>query len=306
MPTLARSLRLHLIDLFDTLSGHVVAGLLRVLRLTNRKAMANLLGVTLRRVGPWLPEHKIGRANLKAAFPEKTDAEIERILDGVWDNLGRVAAEFAHLDRIKTYDPAVAGPSDIEYGPETLERFHQLRLDGKPALLFTAHLANWELTAQVAHTYGLNMIVVYRRPNLGQVADAVMRIRSNSMGELLPTSLSAPVTLARKLAEGRHVGMLVDQYSTRGVDVKFFGRQTKANALIARLARQIECPIHGARIVRLPGDGFYGEITEAIEPVRDAEGKIDVVDTMQVITNVVEGWVRERPEQWLWLHRRWR
>jgi KDO2-lipid IV(A) lauroyltransferase len=72
------------------------------------------------------------------------------------------------------------------------------------------------------------------------------------------------------------------------------------------LARQIDCPIHGTRMIRLPEGKFRGEITEAIAPVRDAGGRIDVQGTMQAITSVVEAWVREHPEQWLWLHRRWR
>jgi KDO2-lipid IV(A) lauroyltransferase len=72
------------------------------------------------------------------------------------------------------------------------------------------------------------------------------------------------------------------------------------------LARQVDCPIHGTRTIRLPDGRFRGELTEAVETVRDAAGAIDVAGTMQVITSVVEGWVREHPEQWLWLHRRWR
>jgi Kdo2-lipid IVA lauroyltransferase/acyltransferase len=104
-----------------------------------------------------------------------------------------------------------------------------------------------------------------------------------------------------------HVGMLVDQHFTKGVDVTFFGRACKANPLIALLARQIECPIHGLRVVRLSdGNSFWGEITEPIEQLRDADGRIDIQRTMQAITTVIEGWVREHPEQWLWLHRRWR
>jgi KDO2-lipid IV(A) lauroyltransferase len=100
--------------------------------------------------------------------------------------------------------------------------------------------------------------------------------------------------------------MLVDQYTSRGVEVTFFGRPTKANALLARLARQVECPIHGVRTSRLPGNRFRFELTDEIPPVRDPEGKIDVEGTMQRITDVVEGWIREDPKQWLWLHRRWR
>ena len=131
----------------------------------------------------------------------------------------------------------------------------------------------------------------------------IIGLRSGCMGTLVPTSLDAPIKLAEALQRGSHVAMLVDQYATQGVPVTFFGRRTRANALIARLARHFDCPIHGIRVVRYPGDRFQLLMTEAIDAPRDAEGKIDVERTMQVITDVVEGWVREHPEQWLWLHR---
>jgi KDO2-lipid IV(A) lauroyltransferase len=126
------------------------------------------------------------------------------------------------------------------------------------------------------------------------------------MGEMIWTDLSAPVKIAEALTRGAHVGMLVDQYYVRGVEVTFFGHHTMANPLLARLAQHFNCPIHGARIIRLPGHRFRAELTEEIAPVRDAAGKVDIAGTMQVITSVVEGWIREHPEQWLWLHRRWR
>ena len=306
LPRKPSRLKARAAPLMNAAAGLAAAGVLRTIRLTSRKAIADFAGGLMRRVGPWRPEHRTGRENLAAAFPEKPPHEIEKILSGVWDNLGRVTAEFAHLDRIKTYDPAVPGPADIEYDQVTYDRFHRLRLDNKPALIFTAHLANWELSAMVATAYKLDMIAVYRQPNLRAVADAVLKIRGNSMGELMPTGLDTPLRLGEALAAGRHVAMLVDQYAVRGVDVNFFGRPTKANSLLARLARQVECPIHGARMIRLPDHKFRIEMTEAIEPPRDADGRIDVQGTMQVITDVVEGWVREYPEQWLWVHRRWR
>ena len=128
----------------------------------------------MRGVGPRLNEHRIGRANLAAAFPEKSAEEIEKILRGVWDNLGRVAAEFAHLDRMWIYDPAIPGPAESN-SPGDLRALHRLRNDGKPALIFAAHLGNWELPALAAAAYGLDTIVLYRRPNIGDVADAVSR-----------------------------------------------------------------------------------------------------------------------------------
>ena len=126
------------------------------------------------------------------------------------------------------------------------------------------------------------------------------------MGELISTGLDAPMKISQALERGAHVGMLVDQYYVRGVEVTFFGRKTRANPLIARLAQHFDCPIHGTRIVRLPDHRFRAELSEEITPARDADGKIDIAATMQIIMAVIEGWVREHPEQWLWLHRRWR
>jgi len=299
-------LKMRAARMLNAVAGFVVVGALNVIRLTNRKYMADLAAFIMRGVGPRLKEHRIGRDNLAAAFPDKPPEEIEKILRGVWDNLGRVAAEFPHIDRMKVYDPAIPGPFDIEYDQTTFDRFHALRNDGKPALIFAAHLGNWELPALVAAVYKLDTIVVFRRPNLGAVADAVIEMRAGSMGTLMATTLDAPMKLADALAAGRHVAMLVDQYNVQGVDVNFFGRRTRTNPLLARLLRHVDCPIHGTRVIRLPDQKFRAELTEAIEPARDADGKIDVAGTMQRITDVVEGWVREHPEQWLWVHRRWR
>ena len=126
------------------------------------------------------------------------------------------------------------------------------------------------------------------------------------MGTLIPAGRDAPLRLAEALQRGQHVAMLVDQYLTSGVEVTFFGRKTRANPTLARLLRQVECPVHGVRIIRLPDRRFRAELTEEIAPVRDDNGQIDVQGTTQVITSVIEGWIREHPEQWLWLHRRWR
>src|SRR6195256_562157 len=285
-------------------AGAIVTVILKAIRRADRIWISDVFARFMRKGGPWRREHRNGRANLAAAFPEKSPDEIERILGGVWDNLGRVGAEFAHLDRLPVGDPL--NLPYLKFDSVSAARFDRLRDDGKPALVFAAHLANWELPAIMAAAFGLDAMVLYRRPNIGAIADAVIAIRNDGMGTLVPTDFDAPIRLSRALEHNRHVAMLVDQYYVKGVAVTFFGRRCMANPLIAKLARQTECPIHGTRIIRLPGGGFRGEITDEIPPVRDASGRIDVPGTMQAITTVIEGWVREHPEQWLWLHRRWR
>jgi Kdo2-lipid IVA lauroyltransferase/acyltransferase len=286
--------------------GALTIGMLRATRYFDPIKTANLFGRILRLVGPMTREQKIGRANLTAAFPEKSPAEIDTILTGVWDNLGRLGAEFAHLDHIWEHDPARPQDSRIEIQTRTHELFAQLRLDGKPALIFTGHLGNWELPALAAVAHGLDAAILYRRPNIASANRIIEELRSVKMGTLIPAGRDAPLKLADALQKGQHVAMLVDQYFTNGVDVTFFGRKTKANPTLARLLRQIECPIHGVRIIRLPDHRFRAELSEEVQPVRDAAGQIDVQGTMQAITSVIEGWIREYPDQWLWLHRRWR
>jgi KDO2-lipid IV(A) lauroyltransferase len=218
-----------------------------------------------------------------------------------------MGAEFAHLDRLWDYDPAhPERRGRIEIPQSAIERFRRLAEDGKPALIFAAHLANWEMPGICAATYKLDSAVLYRRPNISRLDRWIAETREASMGQLISTGLDAPIKLAEALQRGAHVGMLVDQYYVRGVEVTFFGQRTMANPLLARLARHFDCPIVGARIIRLPGNRFTGEISEDIVPARDAEGKIDIAGTMQIVMGVIECWIREHPEQWLWQHRRWR
>ena len=286
--------------------GALTIGILRTARYFDPIKTANLFGRIARSIGPMMREQKIGRANLTAAFPEKSPAEIETILAGVWDNLGRIGAEFAHLDDIWEYDPARPEDSRIAIEKRSYELFTQLRLDGKPALIFAGHLANWELPAVAAVAHGLDAAILYRRPNIASADRIIQDMRAVKMGTLIPAGRDAPLKLAEALKNGRHVGMLVDQYLTNGVEVTFFGRKTRANPMLARLLRQIECPIHGVRIIRLPGHRFRAELSEEVKPARDAAGQIDIQGTMQAVTSVIEGWIREYPDQWLWLHRRWR
>jgi len=290
----------------DAAIGSLAVGLLRVMKLADRRRAADFAGAMMRKIGPLLKEHRVGRANLRAAFPQKSAAEIEQILAGVWDNIARVAAEFVHLDEMRVVEPESDSANAIILEPEMLERCRRL-IQSKATLSFLCHTANWEMSGVVAKQLGANSALLYRRPNIAAISDAVIKLRAGVMGPMIPTGLDAPVRLARLLQEGVHVGMLVDQHFTKGVDVIFFGRRCKANPLIAMLARQLECPIFGLRIVRLPDrHRFRGEIVGPIEPTRDATGRIDVRATMQTITTIIEGWVRECPEQWLWLHRRWR
>jgi len=191
----------------DALVGKLAITVLSGLRLIDADKMADFAGGFMRAIGPLLPENRIGRANLTAAFPEKSKIEIDAILRGCWDNLGRMGAEFAHLDRLWNVDPEQPPErSRIELAQPDIDRFLRLLNDGKPALIFAAHLANWELPAVCAATHKLDSAVLYRRPNISGIDRWLAETRTASMGEIISTDLYAPVKISEALARGGHDG----------------------------------------------------------------------------------------------------
>lgn len=288
----------------DRVLGRLIKWTLRLLRRTNPDRASDFCGRMARRLGPWLPAHRIGQSNLRAAFPDKGPDWIETTLRDAWENLGRVAGEYVHLVRLWDYDPA--RPNSGRIMTDAADLFEALRHDGKPALCFAAHLGNWELPAVAAAAHGLPSAVVYRMPNNKAVAREITRIRAPLMGRLIRTRAQAALEMAAALENGEHLGVLVDQHFSRGVDVTFFGRTCKANPSIARLARRFDCPVVGVRVIRLPGQRFEIRAAGPFSLPRDGSGEVDVAATTQLITSVIEGWIREHPGQWLWFHRRWR
>jgi KDO2-lipid IV(A) lauroyltransferase len=290
----------------DRLFGLLVRAVFSLLRLLGPDKGPRIGAVLARTLGPLTSANRIARENIAGAFPDKSEAERAAILREAWDNLGRVACEYVHMDRIWDFDPAHPEVGRITASPATVALYERLRDDGKPAIVFSAHLANWELPAIAAARHGIESAVLYRTPNSPAVAKEILRLRQDSMGTLVAAGMSAPFKLARALERGQHIGMLVDQRFGRGPRIDFLGRPAFANPLLAQLARRFDCPVHGARAIRLPGGRFRLDLTEEIALPRDAEGLIDVEAATQAMNDVIAGWVRAHPEQWLWMHRRWR
>ena len=289
----------------ETLAA-LVRGAFGLVRALGPDRASNLGAAGARLLAQLAPQNRIARENIAAAFPEKTEAERAAILRESWENLGRTAAEYVHLGALWDWDPANPDAGRIELPPDSVARFRQLLEDGKPAMVFAAHLANWELPAVAAQRHGLPAAALYRTPNNRAIARDILAMRRPVMGELIPASTAAPIRMMEALDAGLHLGMLVDQRFGRGPQVRFLGRTATANPLLARLARRFDCPVHGARAIRLPGNRFRLELTEAIALPRDARGVVDVDAATQAINDIIAGWIREHPGQWLWQHRRWR
>lgn len=243
--------------------------------------------------------------NLRLAYPEQGESWVEATAAANWGQMGRLAAEYVFLDEIFDYDPgAPAGSGSIEV--EGVEIFEEIRRRGAAVIFFTGHLGCFELLPVCAATYGLEVTALFRQPNNRYVAREVQAARRTRGGHLVPSKAGAAWALAGRLGDGGHVGMLVDQKFAKGEPTTFFGRPCRTNPLLPKLARQFGCAVHPVRCVRLPGGRYRLELKPRLELPTDAHGAVDVRQSCQLLNDVVEGWVREHPDQWMWFHNRWR
>lgn len=283
--------------------AQLLFGVLNLLKLLPAERAIGLADRAFRWIGPKTKRQKLTLTNLRNAFPEKSEAEIEAIALDSWGSMGRLAAEYVFLDELFDFDPERPGEGRIEVSGIPI--FLDLRDRPRPFIVFTAHSGNFELLPVAASAFGLDVTVLFRPPNNPYVAEKVFAFRKSRMGNLVPSHAGSSFALARKLEAGGAVGVLVDQKFQKGVKTQFFGRELQTNPLLAKLVRQFGCEVYPARSVRLPGGRFRLEIEPAITVPTRSDGSVDVTATAQLLNDKVESWVRENPGQWLWYHDRW-
>jgi len=246
---------------------------------------SDVFGAVARRIGPLLPVSRIARINLRLALPE---ADHAAILAGMWENLGRLAGEAPHLAALQE---SASGPGWEIQGAEHLPR-------QGPAILVSAHIGNWEVLPTVLAARGLPLASLFRTPDNPTVARILRRLRRGGTA-LLPKGMRGALGAARHLSRGGVLGLLADQKLNEGLALPFFGRPAMTTPAPAILARRFGCPLVPGHVRRL-GPARFRIMVEPPLPVA-----ADPAATMAAVNARIEAWVRERPEEWLWLHRRW-
>ena len=260
---------------------------------------SNLGGAIARTIGPNLPVSNRARRNLRDSFPDWDEARIKATVREMWDNLGRVAGEFAHTRHL---DLSGDDPRVEVIGREHI---HALRDDGQAGIFFSGHLGNWELLPRMAAPNGVKLHNIYRAMN-APLADKVLRQSAGRHeDELIPKGPGGAMRLARIMRNKGHIAMLVDQKLNEGIDVPFFGRPAKTAPALAVFALKYKCPVVPARVERLGGARFRVTIWPPIPLPDSGDTQADTLALMRDVNGWLEGWIRETPGQWLWLHRRW-
>ncbi|GMQ84253.1 MAG: lysophospholipid acyltransferase family protein [Gammaproteobacteria bacterium] len=252
-----------------------------------------------RRLGPKTHKHQRIKRNLRLAFGNLNDDETEGLARGIWENFGAVLAEYPHLAKIRATgaSPRIDVVVDSATRPILEER--------RPAIYVSAHLGNWELVAPTLSAKGIPLSLVYG-PQGNPVLDALLQAQRQSCSDShFIAKANALQQLIRDIRAGRSVGLLPDQRVDTGEAIDFFGLQAPTTTSPAWLAMKLDCPLVPVQVERM-GDAryrmtFHTPLLTGCEPANQER----LIKTTADLNALFEQWIRQRPEQWLCMKRRW-
>ncbi len=270
----------------EALAAVIVFSFFKILPLNIASATGGFIG---RAIGAKLKVTNVARDNMRQSFPEKSADEIENIIIRMWDNIGRNLGEFPHVNSMEI------GKNVELNGAEILDSLH-----GKQALFVTAHFGNWELTGLVAKYGNFPLHSFYRAPN-NPLVHWIYKTRLDIKGELLPKGSVGARRAIQLLRKGENIGILADQKMNDGIPVEFFGRPAMTAPALAQFAIKFNSPIIMVRSERLEGTNFRLTVFPPLE-FSDSDNASTI---MRKVNSVYEDWIRKKPEQWFWVHKRW-
>jgi Kdo2-lipid IVA lauroyltransferase/acyltransferase len=244
---------------------------------------------------------RTGEINLKLAFPEKTSEERRQLLKGCFESLGRALGVFSHFADAPESILSVLEPSGIEY-------LDQVKASGRGAILFTAHLGAWELTSYGLSLLGHPISFLVRPIDNPKIEEMVDRYRTRTGNRTLD-KFSAARSMVKTLRSGEFLGLLIDlnALEDEAIFVNFFGVPASTNFMTAKLAVRNDVPIIP---VFAPWDKtrekFLLQVNEPVEFKRSGDEEADVRELTTRLTQHFEDQIRRYPDQWLWIHKRWK
>jgi KDO2-lipid IV(A) lauroyltransferase len=271
--------------------------LMAIFRVIGLEAATALGGFMGRNIFSLLPPDRTARKNLAAAFPEKTDEERDAIRLAMWDNLGRVVAEYPHLEK---FSPLGEDPRITFTAPE-----HPDTYKGQAILFLSGHFANWEMMPILGEQHGLKGATVVRPPNNPYIANWIARQRAINGPDSLLAKHSAARRMMGHLRGGGVIYMLIDQKLREGIAVPFFGRDAMTTPAPAALALKLGARILMAANRRTQGARFHVTVSAGPDFTPSGDETRDIHDLTAALTARIEESVRADPGQWLWIHNRW-
>jgi Kdo2-lipid IVA lauroyltransferase/acyltransferase len=277
----------------------IIIFLFRLIPLSLRKTFFQMLLSLFYYVSP--KQRLIALHNLARAFPEKPLPELIAIAKGAYRNIGIMAAEFFEIPYINRNN--IQQYMDVEGMTHLKEALKQ----NKGVLSIVAHFGNWEMMAAAVPAVAGPMHIVYRPLDNPVLENLINWVRA-AHGNVMVPKEGAVLKAARLLGQKKIIGILIDQNmaAREGAFVNFFGRPACTTVSLAFLAMKTGAPVLPAFMIRM-NDGRYKFLLQpAVELIDTGNTRRDMIANTQKFTDIIEDIVRQYPDQYFWVHQRWK
>ncbi len=254
-------------------------------------------GWLFRTIGPLTPVNRTASDNLRLAFPKLSEREHARLLNAQWDNVGRTFAEFPLMDRIR---PGT-GRVEVING----ERLAEIRDRGEPVVFISGHFANWEVMPATIVESGVDCLMTYRAMNNPLIDKRVKDGRAAYGVKLFAPKGEATRDLMSALSNGQSVALMNDQKFNAGLALPFFDHDAHTAPGPSRLALKYDAPLQTMTVERTRGARYRVVVHDPIHLEQTGDRARDIETAVRRVNAWVEERVRERPEEWFWVHKRW-
>ena len=279
----------------EALGFDLFIGVVRLLGVDAASAFGGWLGRT---AGPLSGAHKVATRNLKLAFPDKDEAWRADMLKAQWEGLGRTFAEFPLMDKIL--------PSTGRVEVVNQERLFQIAADKTPVVFVSGHLSNWEVMPAAIVDSGVVCEMTYRAANNPYVDERIKASRFRYGVRLFaPKGGDGARELLEGMKQGKSVALMNDQKFNNGVEGPFFGHPVRTAPGPSRLAIRFGTVLQPMSVQRIRGARFRAVVHDPIHLPDTGDRTADIETGVKLINAFMEERIRERPEEWFWVHRRW-
>ena len=255
-------------------------------------------GGLLKLLGPLSGAHKTARRNIALAFPDMPEADRRRLLKAQWESVGRTFAEVPIMDRIALADDRI----ELING----ERLGQIAGQKEPVVFVSGHLANWEVMPAAIVKAGVDCYMTYRAANNPYVDKRIKESRARYGIQLFaPKGSDGARDMLLALKDGQSVALMNDQKFNGGVAAPFFGHEARTAEGPSRLAIRFGTVLQPMSVQRTRGARFRVTVYDPIEPPHTEDRTADIEACVRAINTFMEDRIRERPEEWFWVHKRW-
>ena len=280
----------------------IIISLFCIFKIIGLRNASNLGGILGKLFGPLFRSKNLIKKNIKLRLGNINKSEEEKIINGMWSNIGRTFAEYVFLKDFKF------NKTDFNHmkiiGSEHLD---EIKKSNKPAIFYSGHFANFELMAMELEKFGVKTAAIYRPLNNLFLNPIMEYLRMKYIcPNQIPKGRAGMREIISKITNNYSIALMVDQRVGEGKKINFFNQPAQTTTIPAQLSLKYDCKLVPISLKRIEGINFEMTVYEPYKIQKTGDADQDTKNITLKINQIIEKMITKNPTQWLWSHNRWK